>query len=50
MLLITLSRWDLVEKILRRGDLDLNDLRNRGINIQQLLMNRRQVHLANLAI
>ena len=48
MLLMTLSRWDLVEKILRRGNLDLNHLISRGINIKQMLLNKRQVHLANL--
>ena len=48
MLLINLSRWDLVEKLLRRGDLDLSHVRSRGINLQQILMNRRQVHLVNL--
>ena len=48
MLLMNLSRWDLVEKLFKRKDLDLNHLRIKGLNLEQILINRKQGHLINL--
>ena len=48
VILIGLDKWNLVEKVLRRVDLDKGKMMENGINIEQLLVRKRQTQLLGL--
>ena len=48
VILIGLDKWNLVERVLRREDLDKDKMIDNGINIEQLLVRKRQTQLLGL--
>ena len=48
VILIELDKWNLVERVLRRVDLDKGKMMENGINIEQLLVRKRQTQLLGL--